>query len=318
MDRNSSHLADLFKILRLNLIDQPEDEQSSQRYFDTFIYLTDQEIFDHATLHDLPICLSIDGSLGEDGVATTTVSILAPDIRETDAVDGGEWQDRIAKVLLICSWHLPIKWGASNTSINMAESIGFLLGEYMIPSDYPIIYVTDSNNARSLQCNLTNMHNYTHRYNVRHVKQGIDYAIANHFEYLTKRWPRKDQLSPYAMQMYEHAIELCKLWATPATNNDDNSQSLPYTYENEDHDSDEDTIFLWDDSSLSISSVEEINLQANAPVSEKNRNHFDSSMFNDLGRCIIVKVYSHQLNQDFSVNNDGHALVLVKGESILN
>jgi len=200
MDRNSSHLAEhLFKILRLNPIDQPEDEQSPQRYFDTSIYLTDQEIFDHATLHDLPICLSIDGSLGEDEVATTTVSIVAPDIRETDAIDGGEWQDRIAKVLLIRSCRLPMKWGTSNTSINMAESIGFLLGEYMIPSDYPIIYVTDSNNARSLQCNLTNMHNYTHRYNVRHVKQGIDYAIANHFEYLTKRWPRKYQLSPYAM-----------------------------------------------------------------------------------------------------------------------
>jgi len=174
MDRNSSHLAEhLFKILRLNPINQPEDEQSSQRYFDTSIYLTDQEIFDHATLHDLPICLSIDGSLGEDGIATTTVRIVAPDIRETVAIDGGEWQDRIAKVLLIRSWRLPMKWGTSNTSINMAESIGFLLGEYMIPSDYPIIYVTDSNNARSLQCNLTNMHNYTHRYNARHVNKGL-------------------------------------------------------------------------------------------------------------------------------------------------
>jgi hypothetical protein len=96
--------------------------------------------------------------------------------------------------------------------------------------------------------------------------------------------------------MYEHAIEMCKLWATPATNNDDNSQSLPNTYENEDHDSDEDTSSLWDDSSLSISSGEGINQHANAPVSKKNRNPFDSSMFNDLGRCIIFKVYSHQLN----------------------
>jgi hypothetical protein len=33
----------------------------------------------------------------------------------------------------------------------MAEAIGFFIGEYTIPANLPVIYITDSNNARSLQ-----------------------------------------------------------------------------------------------------------------------------------------------------------------------
>jgi hypothetical protein len=29
----------------------------------------------------------------------------------------------------------------------MAETLGFIIGEYTIPVDMPIIYITDSNNA---------------------------------------------------------------------------------------------------------------------------------------------------------------------------
>jgi len=33
----------------------------------------------------------------------------------------------------------------------MAEAMGFIIGEYTIPANLPVIYITDSNNARSLQ-----------------------------------------------------------------------------------------------------------------------------------------------------------------------
>jgi hypothetical protein len=33
----------------------------------------------------------------------------------------------------------------------MAESIGLIIGEYTIPSDLPVIYITDSNNTRPLK-----------------------------------------------------------------------------------------------------------------------------------------------------------------------
>jgi hypothetical protein len=57
----------------------------------------------------------------------------------------------------------------------MAEAIGFLLGEYTIPTHCPIIYITDSNNARSLQQNIANIQQFTHQKKVRHIKQGTDY-----------------------------------------------------------------------------------------------------------------------------------------------
>jgi len=43
------------------------------------------------------------------------------------------------------------KWGTEKVSINMAEAMGFIIGEYTIPANLPVIYITDSNNARSLQ-----------------------------------------------------------------------------------------------------------------------------------------------------------------------
>jgi hypothetical protein len=106
---------------------------------------------EHASQHDLPIFVSIDGSVDDLGIATSTVSILAPDIRETDDIDSYEWQDRLARVLLIRSWRLPKYWGTAIADINMAEALGFILGEYTIPSGFQIIYVTDSNNAHTLQ-----------------------------------------------------------------------------------------------------------------------------------------------------------------------
>jgi hypothetical protein len=64
------------------------------------------------------------------------------------------------------------------TFINMAKAIGFIIGEYAIPSDLPIIYITDSNNARTLQRNIKNQDMFTHQKMIRNVKQGIDHSIA--------------------------------------------------------------------------------------------------------------------------------------------
>jgi len=59
-------------------------------------------------------------------VATVSMSIIAPDIQLTDTMN--EWQNRPAKILLIRSWKLPTKWGMSKTCINMAETLGFIIG----------------------------------------------------------------------------------------------------------------------------------------------------------------------------------------------
>jgi hypothetical protein len=72
--------------------------------------------------------------------------------------------------------------------------MGFIIGEYTIPSDTPIIYITDSNNARTLQWNIKNSHKFTHRKMIRGVKQGIDHSIANQLEYLTSKWPKDTDL----------------------------------------------------------------------------------------------------------------------------
>jgi len=79
--------------------DQQEDQ--TQMELEPTLHLLDHEILDYATQHDLAIFVSIDGSLDSTGVATTTISVIAPDIRETDSRQACEWQHRIAKVLLI-------------------------------------------------------------------------------------------------------------------------------------------------------------------------------------------------------------------------
>ena len=168
-----------------------------------------------ALQHDLPIFVSIDGSLDKHGIATTSICILAPDIWDEDEIDGMNWQNRLAKVLLIRSWRLPKYWGTSPVCINMAEAIGFILGEYTIPSNLPILYITDSNNARSLQRKIRNKEEFTHRTYIRNIKQGIDSSIASHLEYLTSRWPREETLSDYTRRLYHRGEELCKYWALP-------------------------------------------------------------------------------------------------------
>ena len=85
--------------------------------------LSNEEIIFYAMQHDLPLFISMDGSL-ERGVATISISIVAPDILDYD--EACEWQDHPAKVPLIRSWRLPSHWGTGSVSINMAEPVGFI------------------------------------------------------------------------------------------------------------------------------------------------------------------------------------------------
>lgn len=149
MEQNSENMAmHLTNLLCLTAHDQHHEDDED---VDDNTYLTDEEILDLATRHNLPITVSIDGSYNKEGVATTTVCILAPDVREYDLPLSTNWQTRPAKILLIRSWRLPKQWGVGKSSINMAEAMGFVIGAHTIPPKTPILYVTDSNTARALQ-----------------------------------------------------------------------------------------------------------------------------------------------------------------------
>jgi len=249
--------------------------------------MTDTMILEYATQHDLPIFISIDGSVSNDGTPTVSLSILAPDIRQYDTSQ--EWENRLAKVLLIRSWKLPRQWGTGSSCINMAESFGFILGEYTIPADQPVIYITDSNNARTLQRNLKNSSSFTHRKLVRTVKQGIDYSIANHLEHLTSKWPREDQETTQAKQTYQQGVDTCKRWST--------QQPLQKTVAADDKS--QHSLTSWDDRSDSSS---ESNASTGLnPLEKKNRYYFDASMYDNLGRITVIKVFSHQLNTDCTI-----------------
>ncbi len=217
MESNSEHLSKhLMSILQL---DSRHAISPSNYRCDC---ISDEDILDQSTLHDLPIFVSIDGSKNDDETATVSISIVAPDIREADVAQ--EWEDRIAKVMLIRSWRLPSTWGNSSVCINMAESIGFIIGEYTIPAELPVIYITDSNNARTLQQSIASLKKFTHRKQVRHVKQGMDQSIASHLEYLTKKWPAQNELTPYQQHLYKRGERVCQIWAA-ANQHHTNQQS---------------------------------------------------------------------------------------------
>jgi hypothetical protein len=239
--------------------------------------IPDYAIIDQALQHDLPVVVSVDGSLDKDGIATTSISILAPDIRDDDEIGSTQWQSCLAKILLIRSWWLPKQWGATRACINMAETLGFILGEYTKPTHLPILYITDSNNARSLQRRVKCKQDFTHRQLVCTVKQSIDHSIANHLDFLTSRWPSEDQLSEHTKKLYARGEEICKTWS-----------SLPMHPQERQNEEEATQSSCYD-------SVEDI--------SKGNRSHFEDTMFDALERILIVKVFSHQLNKDFTPKN---------------
>jgi hypothetical protein len=163
--------------------------------------------------------------------------------------------------------------------------------------------VTDSNNARTLQRNIKYIAGFTHRRKIRHIKQGIDYAIANQLEYLTQQWPRHDQLSPYAQRLYDHGVCTCKLWATAPSQVRDGQN----THQNTSRDRSNFAEELSEDEDDDYASTDEFSSDDEyyVPPSNKKRNHFDSSMFDTLEKIIIIKVFSHQLKADFCIKHPG-------------
>jgi len=289
MANNSTDLSEhLTATLRLN----PENSDPWIKNADA---LSDQEILDQAVLHDLPVFISIDGSLTDDGVATVSISIVAPDIRENDIAP--EWKDRIAKPLLVRSWRLPTTWGTSKVCINMAETIGFILGDYTIPPDFPVIYITDSNNARTLQRNLASLEQYTHRKQVRDIKQGIDSSIANHLDHLTQKWPKIEQLSEYHQRLYQRGERVCKIWAEANASSNAPPRAISDT---ESHSTDSLATRDDEDTSLDLTVCPKIKKKG-------SRFTFNHGMYDVLDKTIIMKVYSHQLNSDFQVSLAGKA-----------
>ena len=285
MEYNNAHLSEhLAHILRL----APDNTEPCQLDREA---LSDQEIIDQALQHDLPIFISIDGSLSDDGIATVSISIVAPDIRESDMAL--EWKERIAKVLLIRSWRLPSVWGTSKVCINMAESIGFILGDYTIPAHIPVIYITDSNNARTLQRNLTCLSEYTHRKQIRCIKQGIDFSIASHLEFLTQKWPKAEQISEHHRRLYIRGERVCKIWA-------DSNKPQPKPEAEEDNNSSAESSINDSNDELSCTPNECLQIQK-----KKARYAFNHNMYDYLGNIIILKVFSHQLNKDFEVSITG-------------
>ena len=174
--------------------------------------------------------------------------------------------------------------------------MGLILGEYTIPSNMPVIYILDSNNARTLQRKLCNLDAYTHREKIRNIQQGIESSIANHLEYLTSRWPSQDQLSQHTKDMYERGEAICKLWATPNAEILNSSESVSYNTSDSNH---------WDDDNSSMES-DATEIANEIPIPKKSRYRFDHTMYDCLTRVILLKVYSHQLTSDFEVKVAGN------------
>ena len=85
MQENSKNLAYyLTAILRLNPVERYVDPNNVD---DQDTKLLDFEILEYASQNDLPIFISIDGSVDQNGTATTSISVLAPDIRDTDELN---------------------------------------------------------------------------------------------------------------------------------------------------------------------------------------------------------------------------------------
>jgi hypothetical protein len=178
--------------------------------------------------------------------------------------------------------------------INMAEAIGFIMGEYMIPTDLPLLFITDSNNAHTLRRNISNKDQFTHQAFIRKVKQGIDQSIAAHMEYLTSQWMREESLDTHMIQLYKKGEKLCKLW---------DDQNMSRKHEEDNHNIKDDDTYSSSSSSNTLDSAKTRDHITNAITADARRYHFDCSMFDQVGRITIMKVFSHQLNSDLTIRN---------------
>ena len=249
MEENSALLSKhLRSILCLqNNEAQYQDFDEIQDLMDHDRLASNNDLIEYATQLDLPIFLSIDASLHNKS-AISSVSLVVPDIQLHDV--GLEWQQRRAKTVITRSWKLPTQWGTSPVDINMAEAVGLIIGDYMIPLDIPIIYITDSENVRTLQRNIKNKGLFTHQTLIRKIKQTIDHSIANHLEYITSRWPEEETLNEATLRMYKKGEEICKIWANlnkPAQNSRLPSYDQETSSLSKNCDDELDSIHIWEE-----------------------------------------------------------------------
>ena len=102
MNHNCEDLSrPLAQMLRLKT---KNEDNISPNASDANTRLFDYEIIGLATQHDLPIFVSIDGSLDENDIATVSISMIDHDIHEVDNAKSENWQNRMARALLIRSW----------------------------------------------------------------------------------------------------------------------------------------------------------------------------------------------------------------------
>ena len=128
-------------------------------------------------------------------------------------------------------------------------------------------------------------------------------------EYLTKQWPKLNQLSEQNKRLYETRKEKCQEWALQqnltiqrvSLHHRRQSRRQGYREENEDSEDDSYT----DDSFSSQNSNEENEYNEQNANRNAKRYRFDKSMLNIMEHIIIVKVYSHQLDQSCNVKLHG-------------
>ena len=146
-----------------------------------------------------------------------------------------------------------------------------------------------------MQRNLTCLHMYTHRKQIRCIKQGIESSIANHLEFLTSKWPKPGDISDYYRKLYQRETRVCKIWA------DANDSNNAYSEEIEDE--------LSISSSTSVDIDEDQNSYASAELKTHQKRlarfTFNHNMYNTLTNTIIMKVFSHQLDADFQTSITG-------------
>jgi hypothetical protein len=80
----SQHLKNLLQLWTINL-NAINDNQDDDQYLD------DREIVFYATKYGIPPTISIAGSLNSEKIATITVCIITPDVRDDERFDHLAW-----------------------------------------------------------------------------------------------------------------------------------------------------------------------------------------------------------------------------------
>ena len=157
---------------------------------------------------------------------------------------------------------------------------------------------------------------------IRRVKQAINWAVANHIQYLTLQRPDFQDHSQ-EMDIHNSGIACCNRWAhnqhtesqptQPRLRQYDRHKPTGHRQRRSRSEEGENILIASERKSLSDQSSDEstntcssqsyLNEEHRAPT--KNRYYFDKGTHDNLQNIIILKVYSHQLNRDFVVEDSG-------------